>query len=278
MRTSGSFLAGLAALMLATTASATPITLTDGNSSYFVDVEENSEPLGASSWIVNGNSSLYEDWFWLRFDDSFAIPFNDLVLVNEDQFAANGLTVELATQQGAEILVTYFLSDLAAGNSQMNQTVQIANSSNEPLSFVFYHYVDYDLFGDFDDTSLQLLGPGSMFQVDGDATALYSVIFGPMPDRFEMDFYNDLRDRLDSEAGVELADATNPLGFGDHTFAFQWNVTLDPEEIFEIGIQQRLSAIPEPSSLTLAALGLGIGATLGLRRFRRRPATTATAA
>jgi hypothetical protein len=153
-------------------------------------------------------------------------------------------------------------STAGSGKANFNQTLVIQNLSGAPLDFHFFQYSNFDLGGvaagqtaavNFD----SLLQPYKIVQTDGIRTVTETVNANTAPiGHFQTSFA--------TSALVSLTDA-NPTtlndvilaGPGDVEFAYQWDEVLAPNET--ITISKLLGIVPEPTTATLALLGLGLG-------------------
>src|SRR5207248_1854749 len=134
------------------------------------------------------------------------------------------------------------------------------------LNFHFFQYSDFDLLGTPGGDTVQLgKNLSGLFnearQTEG-TMALSESVDSPGANHGEANFYSTTRDSLNDGATTTLNDNAGPLGPGDVTWAFQWDVDLTPSgqgSTFLISKDKRLqiTTVPEPTSMALVCLGLG---------------------
>lgn len=160
-------------------------------------------------------------------------------------------------------------STAGSGKANFNQTLTIQNLSGAPLDFHFFQYSNFDLGGvtsgqtaavNFD----SLLQPYKIVQTDGVRTVTETVNVNTAPvGHYQTSLVGNALASLIDINPTTLNDvlATGP---GDVEFAYQWDVVLGANET--LTISKLLGIVPEPTTATLALLGLGMG--LAARRKR----------
>ena len=150
----------------------------------------------------------------------------------------------------------------------MGEQISITNTQASPLDFHFFQYADFDL-GAADSTvftnanSVRQFSPGS---------ELTETVVTPVPAHRESAFFPVTLNKLNDGLPTNLSDAPpigTVFGAGDVTWAYQWDVLLQPGQTFQISKDKNLSAgpqVPEPTACSL--LGLAAGMLLARRQKR----------
>ena len=257
----------LAALVVSfSSAGAAVITLRDLNSEADFDLESSA---GFASWRVDGTDHLRKQWFWYRVGDGPERSLDTLTLdkykvSDGDMEAGNERLIALYLGSGFSVMVDFILTGGPAGSgaSDLMEVITLRNTGRETLDFHFFQYVDFELRGDSRDLSAEIRGGNTAVQKDV-YSALSETVVTWAPSRYEVAFYDDTLKKLTDADADDLSNVAGPLGPGDLTWAFQWDVSLKPGQTFIISKDKNL--VPEPGCLLL--LGLG-GLALVLRRRR----------
>jgi hypothetical protein len=270
-----SFCAALALsglLLLPGSGMAQIVNLNDGGSSATLNLGSSA---GMNQWSVNNQNQLNQQWFWYSTDSSKpAQPINTIGTPTVNTFGTTS-TVS-ATYQNSQLSVNilYVLTGggVGSGNADMTESISVVNlSPTVPLSLNFYQYSSFNLLQS-GNNSVQIYpnqaGPGyaSVQQTSG-ATAIQEAIDSPAANAAEAATGNTTLNELNGTAGLNLNDNLT-AGPGNVTWAFQWTASVGGGQEFDILKDKSLSVqmIPEPSTVALAALGLG---AWGLARRRR---------
>lgn len=259
--------------MAASPASAVTV-LTNGNSTVQVDPASQS---GMSSWVVDGVEQLHQQWFWYGVGDSGGqSPISSLTLTYAD---AGGRTLDVLYTDPAgrfRINIFYLLSggQPGSGASDVAETIQIDNLTGSSLALRFYQYSDFDLAGTAEGDTVVLKNANSVVQWDHSAHAtLTETVMVPVATHHELGLFSDTLDKL-NDPGVTavLLDNGGPVGSGNATWTFEWDVTLAPAGLrsssFIISKDKNLAPLmPEP--LSMLGVVLGVGTLAGYIRRRR---------
>lgn len=249
----------LVALLLATSAWATPIQLTDKNSIVRINPDSSN---GMYDWVVNGVDQMFQQWFWYRIGDSAEQPLNQLGLVSQD--SSNRLaTLVYGSAQGLTIQVDYLLTGTLQRQSDVAETITLTNGSSRALDLHFFQYSDFDLNGWPSGQSVEWLNTNTVRQT-GHGVYFNETVITPAANHWEMNYYANTINKLSDGLPTTLNDQKY-AGPGDVTWAYQWDFTLAAGTSMQISKDKRISDIPEPFTLALVGSGL-----LVLGWFKRR--------
>lgn len=275
---------GLAAMAFMM-AQADATVLSDQNSSVNLDPYSSA---GMNSWVVDGIDHLNTQWFWYRdasmtqeqsLDTLDATPAITLI-------GANGVSA-LYTGADYSINVTYSLtgSPIGSGVSLINEDITINNLSASPLTLSFFEYSDFNLAGTAGGDEVILVPPtGPPFiraQQWEDVTVGFMEVITDKEltavtpaDRGEVGYTFSTLAKLQDGNIDDLNNVVGPLADGDVTFAFQWNYNAAMGNEIAVGGSKTISKIktldvqiiPEPGTVAVFLLGLGLMAGRKLRR------------
>jgi hypothetical protein len=251
----------LALGLIATQALAvTGVTLTSGNSVVTIDPYNQ---MGMNTWYVDGQNQLYQQWFWYRIGQSAEQSIDMIGLPVINQYSASQMS-STYTGTGFTLRIDYGLVGGAAGSgdSTVNESITINNTSGSQMSFHFFQYSDYNLGGVNADT-VQLDTDFSNALVTSGGNGMGEVVVSPRPNLGEVAPYDQTLLKLNNGVANNLDGSTGPLGPGDITFAFQWDFTLaasGPESSVQISKIKSLDVVvvPEPASALLGLVGVGL--------------------
>lgn len=240
--------------------------LSDGGSTAYVDADSGA---GMNSWTVSGQNQLQMQWFNYRVGGGFAQPINAIssstLLFNN----ANTLITSYANAQFS-LTITYVLTggSFGSGSADILETISVVNLSGAPLDFHLFQYSNFDLLGDGAGDTVEFLGLDSVVQKQG-TFGIQEGIIQPPANRGEAAFAGPggTLDKLNTIPGYNLDNNMGPLT-GDVTWAFQWDYTIGVGQSLEVYKDKTLivPVIPEPSTLSLVAIGLGALGCFNRRR------------
>jgi hypothetical protein len=246
----------------ATRAQAAILTVTDLNTTVQVD---SSDQRGMFNWTVDGVNQMFQQWFWYRVGNTAEAAINTLTPTAAAVAGRNIVTNYSGA--GFTVEVTYLVTGGTAnsGTSDVAETIRIINTSNAPLDFHFFQYSDFDLCGNAGGETATFVNANTVDQTDIAGCHLSETVVTPDATHREAGIFANTLGKLNDGVATTLVD-NNTSGFGDATWAFQWDVLLGINGTLIISKDKHLSAIPEPASLFL----LGSGLLGGLKAVRRR--------
>jgi len=256
----------------AMSANAQVVVLSHNNSSAAIDTGSSA---GMFNWFVEGTDHLTQQWFWYRVGGGGGeSPINAIGAPAFVMPDARTLNLTYGTSN-LSIRVDYLLTGGSAGSgqSQLNESVTVLNLSGAPMDFHFFQYSDFDLngFAGGDTVTLgkDLLGrfneavqskPGMTFAETG---------VTPGATHGQAAFFPVILNSLNDGAPTTLSGAIGPVGPGDATWAFEWDVNIPANGSFVLSKVKNISVVPEPATSALALVGLGLFGYLRRKKFNR---------
>jgi hypothetical protein len=247
---------------MAPSARATPITISDLNSSVTVDP---SSAAGMSSWVVDGKNQLNRQWFWFRVGDAGPEhPLNEAVLVGAGSYQRYlAMDYTIGTVQ---VSISYTLTGGAADSrwSDIAETIRFINTGPTAVQMHFFEYTDFNLAGSAD-TDTVVVDRNHAYQT-GEDQMLSETIVTPRPTHFEAAYAGETLARLNDNNPTTLSDTPGPLS-GDVTWAYQWDFTLSAlNGTYIISKDKLIDPLPEPITLVTVGLGMALAAVRARRR------------
>jgi hypothetical protein len=250
-------------------------TLTDDNSSAQFDTATD---LNNFNWTVDGVDQLGRQAFWYRIGNVAEQSVHTLPIgvqgTNDSNFDGNPDQLFVRyLGNGFRIETRYTLDGGLPGSSvsDMGEQISITNTLDSPLDFHFFQYADFDLGGTPGGDSAVFTNVNTVQQFKG-ASQLTETVVTPIPSHREIAFTPVTFNKLNDGVPTTLSD-TPPIGTvfgpGDVTWAYQWDVLLQPGQTFEISKDKNLRAgapVPEPATCSL----LSLASCLLLARWRKR--------
>ena len=258
------------------------ITLSHRNSTATIDPFSQA---GMLHWDIQGQNQLAKQWFWYSLGPGAGGPTASIDTISAPVItpgvgSLTGRYVDITYGNAAfNVSVEYLLTGGAVvganqvGTADLNESITINNTSGAPLAFHFFQFSDFNLGLNPTNDSVQLTTDGSghfnsASQSDGGINSLTESVTtaNPSASHGEASTFPLTLNKLNGGSPVVLND--NPLaGPGNVTWAFEWDMVLDPGGSFILSKDKRLNVqiVPEPAVLSLLPVGL-----LALRYVRRR--------
>jgi hypothetical protein len=239
------------------------VTLSDNGSIALID---SASQAGMFTWRLGDINQLAQQWFWYRVGPSG--PESSIDTISAPSITQT-VPYQATTRYGNATLsveVAYLLTgNPSAASSTLSETITIANNQTQgALDLHFFQYMDLDLAGTTGNQSVALnasLARAKQTMLNSSGFAVETAIQNPS--HREAGLFPQTLNRLNDGLATTLNDSLT-AGPGDATFAFQWDVTINPGSSFQIS---KIVTVPEPSAVVLLALGL---VAFGFRRSAAR--------
>jgi hypothetical protein len=267
---------GVGAAVLSSTAQ--DVVLTENNATVRIAPTADA---GMYLWEVDGIDHLAsQQWYYRVGSAGPEASLGSLIYNGFSQPTPDAATM-FWSGAGFDIEVDYNLlgGSIGSGASDIAEAIKVINTDETTLDFNLFLYTDFDLGGTSggDTASLNYFGnfPTSLagydraLQTEGINTAEVTVFEHAA--RGEVDFFANTVSKLLNGNTDDLASSgvsVGPVGPGDVTFAFQWNLNVGVGSFETITVDKRLDVVPIPEP-TSAALGL-LGLSLLVHAARRR--------
>jgi hypothetical protein len=286
----GALLAASGMLLLPVHGIAQNIEMKDGGSMAIINPGNGTGLLGMNSWVVDKweENQLKQQSFWYSIDEGVAQSLYTMSLAGtpQTQNGADGIYDVLMTFTNLQLRVSieYTLTGdgTGSGSADMQEQITIKNISSSQLTLNFFQYSDFNLLGGANDTATLLGTPyipgnpltgylGAVQTTGAGGSGIAELINAPNATYGEVNYadvgVNATLYKLNNTTNLTLNGTAN-AGQGDVTWALQWTKTLNPGQMLDISKDKGLSIelIPEPSTVALSALGIGM---LGLVLRRR---------
>jgi hypothetical protein len=245
------------------------VTLSDHNSVALLDPHSQA---GMFNWSVDGVNQLFQQWFWYRVGATGLAHSIDTISTPTVATFGTRQVFTSYTSSTFSVEVDYLLtgSTAGSGHADMGETIKITNLSGQPLDYHFFQYSDFDLGGtpggqtvtlgkDLNNLFNEALQTGPAGTLDETTT-----VATPGANHGEAAFFASTRTNLNTVASYTLNDVAGPVGPGDATWAFEWDLLIPAGGDVLIS-KDKLINVPGPGAASLLGLGLA-----GLARRRRR--------
>jgi len=249
------------------------ITLVNNNSVAEVNTSSQS---GMFNWSVNGQNQLAQQWFWYRVGATGPeAPINTISAPTITTPNASTLYTSYANNSyGVQIKYSLTGGSAVSGKADMGESIVINNTSASALDFHFFQYSDFNLGGTTGGQTVQLgknlSGLFNEALQTAPGVAFTETVLTPGANHGEAGLFNTTLVKLNDGTPTTLNDNAGPVGPGDATWAFEWDLSIAPGSSALISKDKyiQLQPIPEPSSLALISLGLAGCALIKRRRSK----------
>ena len=245
-------------------------TLTDGNSSVTLNLTGSAS--GMNSWTVDGQNQLGDQWFYYRPGSSGTAASMGALTLSSFSQPAPGLLTTLYTSSQFSLQVVYSLvgGGTGSGTSALSQQIKIQNLTSAPLAFNFFQYANFQLGGpstlnnqmaQLETGCMGLYNEASITSGNSATPGYVDIAINPGANNGEAGLAPDSLNNITGVNGYNLNNVTD-AGIGDTAFALEWTNTIAAKgtmiisEGLDISGVTNVSNVPEPSTWSLAALGL----------------------
>jgi hypothetical protein len=237
--------------------------ISDGDSFAYIDADSDA---GMYNWTIGSQNHLQKQWFYYRVGGGLAAPINAIGSSTVLYSDANTLQLEYGNSDFT-LTVSYLLTagSFGAGSADILETVSVLNHSGAALDFHLFQYSNFDLLGTPGGDTVEFPASDSVIQTEG-VFGIQEGIIQPPASHLEAALVGSTINNLTTIPGYNLNDNGGPLS-GDVTWSFQWDYSIANNQSLDVYKDKTLivPVIPEPSTLSLIAVGLG-----ALAAHRRR--------
>ena len=240
---------------------------------------------GMKLWTVDDKNYDAQQWFWYRLGPTGGEQSLDKLTMNGAPFLSDtdgDLVKDTAyikytdslTNPGLNIGITFTLrgSGWGSGKSDIGEQISIENKTGSTMDMHFFQYNNFILSNGQDtvtfDGNNRVLQTGSVFKLGeliGENTGEGIVTGFP---KHEGALVSATLASLNDGSPTTFANGMGPIGPGNVSWAYQWDVSIAPGGHILISKDKLLSVVPEPTALMLLCLG-GI-AGWGLLKLQKR--------
>lgn len=264
-------LCALALASLAGSAAAQTVVLEDANASASFNLTSG----GQVGWNVDGVGHLFNQRFFFRTSqmndeqavDSLSLTGSQTTDTNTfDDPRSDTLSLRYASTSGLEFRIAYLLrgGPAGSGTADLAETIRITNTSSASVTMSFFQYVDFDLGGTSGGDFAQVINANTVRQWDPSSNVTVAeTVVTPGPTAYQVGSFPSIVNLFGDGLPSNLNNFGGQIGPVDASWAFQWDITLNPGGAFVIS-KDKLITIPSPAGVAL----LGIAGFAAARRRR----------
>ncbi len=254
------------------------LTADDGGWSITVDTQrqirgnEGTPTDGLVNWKdPSGYDYVYQDtWFGRNSTATSEGPLSSLSLISSSKLASNKILLNLWDRASLHFDLSYELNGSGLSSS-IFERLTLTNNGRDPLALSIFKYADFDLCYGYSAHNDDYAFANTSGITQYDAFSVANVMpTSSLPDAFQISVVGSPGSIISSlnDGGItNLNNTGSPYGPGDASFAFQWNLRLDPDRAYTIENRKTLTTTPEPVSTILFLAG---GALFGGRLLVKR--------
>lgn len=253
-----SLMIAVAAMSFAAHTAKADLTLTSGNAS--VTIATGGANAGVSSWVIDGTSQLFQQWFWFRpnaTSQEWGVHnIGGVAPTSVSEISLGGLgQVTYNYGPNFSVQVTFVLTGGSNGSGTADLAEQIRVFSSNGLGGAsFFQYVDFDLGGTAGGDTISFINNNTFMQNDNVTAYLATNSGVPVPSRVQADYVPTLLNSLNDGSATNLNNNLS-AGPGDVAAAMQWNIAGGTD--FIVSLDKHIQ-IPAPGAALLAWMGLGL--------------------
>ena len=263
------------------TAHAVILGLQDGNSTVSIDVDSQH---GLFDWTTDGVNIAptfgggindYRQRFWYRVGNNPEASIDNLTRgltgTTDANFDGNPDTaiVNYAGAPGFNIQLKITLQGgaIGSGKSDIGEQISLVNTSLTAITMSFFQYGDFQLTPPFvGGEQVSFINSNAVLET-GSLGGVQETVHTPVASHQEAEPFPVTITKLNDGVPSTLADNSG-AGPGDITWAYQWDVTINPGASFLIS-KDMLVVIPEPGTWSLVGMAATLFGLFGMRRRQR---------
>ncbi len=245
--------------------------LEDLNSTVEIDTST-----GVTSWVVDGQNQLMNQWFWYRAGGDTQESSIDMIGglfagTSDPDFNGDDNAAFIRYENSdfkVEVTYNLFGGTLGSGTSDLAEQIRITNTSGADLNFTFFQYSDFELGAFASDDSVMIGAGGQIITQTDPFFSVSETVTTPTPTLVEANAGTATFDALE-DGDLDDLNGVASFGPGDVTWALQWDFVIPDNLSVLISKDKQLTLVPEPGSYALTAGVLGLGIVLLRRRISK---------
>lgn len=237
------------------------VTLANGGSLAQINAGTGTGLFGLNNWTIGAGPNNVAQQLYLIKVGGVVNSFNQLSAPVIVQPTADLATITYTSGANSyDVATRYLLTGAAPNSADLAEVLTLTNRGTSALTFTLYEYDNFTPGGNIGGIG-NLLNSSTIRETSLNASITVGAT--PIPSHWMIDTVANVQNTI--TAGNNLTDGTNGFTSGSLAFAFQWDVTVQAGQNWQMS-KDKLLAVPEPASmLTLGGLAL-----LAVRRRRAR--------